>query len=114
MDMLELQEQFIGELLDTVSEPWDRIEVHYENFAWSDGSSEIYVANRFLAGEKIDVDLSVEALDALAELQAHLPEGQTEPWTWLVFTIDATGKYSFDYQYGVPPLVAREMAAQKG
>ncbi len=113
MDMLELQEQFIGELLDAITEPWERIEVHYENFAWSDGSSEIYVTNRFLGDEKIDVDLSVEALDALAALQEHPPQGQSEAWTWLTFTLYATGKYHFDYQYGVPPLVAREIAANR-
>ncbi|MCY1075835.1 hypothetical protein [Archangium lansingense] len=112
MDMLELQEQFIGALLDAVPEPWERIEVQYENFAWSDDRSEIYVANRFLAGEKADVDLSLEAIEALAALQAHPPEGQGEPWTWLTFTINATGEYHFDYRYGVPPLIAREMAAQ--
>lgn len=113
MDMIELQEQFIGELLDAITEPWERIEVHYENFAWSDGSSETYVANRFLVDEKIDVDLSVEALDALAALQKHPPQGQSEAWTWLTFTLDATGKYHFDHQYGVPPLVAREIAANR-
>lgn len=112
MDMLELQEQFIGELLDAITEPWDRIEVHYENFAWSEGSSEKYVATRFLGDEEADVDLPLEALDALVALQEHPPEGQEEPWTWLRFSIDASGKYQFDFQYGVPPLTAEEIAAQ--
>ena len=111
--MLAAQEQFISELLDGIDDPWDRIEVHYENYVWGGEHSEIYVANRFLGDHKTDVDLSLEALDTLAALKAHRPEGQDEPWTWLTFTLDAQGHYHFNYQYGVPPYVAREIEAQK-
>ncbi|HIV71063.1 MAG TPA: hypothetical protein H9903_09045 [Candidatus Aquabacterium excrementipullorum] len=113
MELLQQQEQFIGELLDGITEPWERIEVHYENFAWGDEHTEIYVANRFLDGQQTDVDLSLEALDTLASLKAHRPDGQDEPWTWLTFTLDAQGHYHFSYQYGVPPYVAREIEASK-
>ncbi|MCP3098694.1 hypothetical protein LZ198_07365 [Myxococcus sp. K15C18031901] len=112
MDMLALQEQFIEALLEAVPEPWERLEVHYEKFAWGGEDSEIYVANRFLGEQKADMDLTMEALDALEALRGHRPQGQAEPWTWLVFSIEATGQYHFDFRYGVPPFIAREMAAQ--
>lgn len=112
MDMLKLQEQFIGELLNAVTEPWDRITVHYERYQWSGDSSEMYMAHRHLGPEQSDIDLPLEALDALIALQEHPPQGQSEPWTWVEFTIDQTGQYHFDYRYGVPPLTAREIAAQ--
>src|SRR6218665_1583386 len=64
MTMIPMQEQFIGELLGSISDAWDRIEVHYENFEWSDGSSEKYVATRHLGDEEADVDLPLEALCA--------------------------------------------------
>lgn len=111
MDLLHLQEQFIGELLESAPDEWERIEVHYERYAWGGGTSEIYVANGFVGNEKIDLNLTLEALDSLAALQAHPPQGQTGPWTWLAFVLDGSGRYHFDYQYGVPPLVAREIAA---
>jgi hypothetical protein len=112
MDMLQRQEQFIGALLEPISEPWERIEVHYENFTWADGSSEKYVATRYVGDEPADLDLSLEAIEALEALQEQPPEGQDEPWTWLTFVIDDTGAYHFDYRYGVPPLTAEEMASQ--
>ncbi|MFY9476577.1 MAG: hypothetical protein WAQ08_02735 [Aquabacterium sp.] len=114
MDMIKLQEQFIEELLESTPEDWERIEVHYERYAWSGETSEIYIANSFVGSEKTDLDLTIEALEGLQALQDHPPQGQAEPWTWLKFVLDDSGRYHFDYQYGVPPLVAREMAAQKG
>lgn len=114
MDMLQRQEQFISELIESLPEHWERIEVHYERYAWGGEISEIYIANSFMGEQMTDLDLTLEALDELVALQAHPPEGQSEPWTWLDFTLDGTGRYHFDYQYGVPPRVAREIAAQKG
>lgn len=114
MDMIKLQEQFIEELLESAPEDWERIEVHYERYAWGGETSEIYIANSFVGSEKTDLDLTIEALEGLQALQDHPPQGQAEPWTWLKFVLDDSGRYHFDYQYGVPPLVAREMAAQKG
>ncbi|MBZ4395031.1 MULTISPECIES: hypothetical protein [unclassified Myxococcus] len=110
--MLELQERFIEALLESVPEPWERVEVHYERYAWGGDTSEIYVANGFLHEQRSDVDLTLEALEALRTLQEHTPARQREAWTWLLFRLDAEGRYHFDYRYGVPPLVAQEMAAQ--
>lgn len=113
MNLIQTQEQFIAALLDSILEPWDKIEVHYENYIWDNKLSEIYVAHRFFNGEKFDIDLSLEAFDTLDVLQQQIPDGQNEHWTWFIFLINSEGQYIFEYKYGVPPLIAVEIAANQ-
>lgn len=113
MNLIQAQEKFIMSLLDSVTEPWDKIEVHYENYSWDNQKSEMYVANRFLNGDKFDIDLNFETFEELNNLQQIVPQGQTEPWTWLLFNIDSAGKYNFEYKYGVPPFIFVEIAANQ-
>lgn len=61
MGLLHLQEQSIGELLESAPDEWARIEVRYERYAWGGETSEIYVANGFVGDEKTDLDLTLEA-----------------------------------------------------
>lgn len=113
MNLIQTQEQFIAALLDSIVEPWDKIEVQYEHYVWDNEESEIYIANRFLNGDKFDIDLSVDAFDTLEALQQQIPENQNQPWTWFIFSINSEGQYLFDYKYGVPPLIAIEIAANQ-
>jgi hypothetical protein len=48
-------------------------------------------------------------LDLLVELQQHPPQCQADKWTWLEFTLDNSGRYAFNYQYGTPPLTAKSL-----
>ena len=106
MDTIRLQERFIAELLPGAPGEWDRIEVHCERFAWKEQVLEKYVSKALHGSQSQQVPLSLEALDTLTELQAFVPLGQAERWTWLEFHLDPAGNYQFDYRYGTPPLAA--------
>lgn len=106
---LALQEAFIAALVNEVSAGWDRIEIHYENFEWQGKALEKYISKSIRGEQARELPLSLEMLDVLVELQRHPPEGQTEKWTWIEFTIDNAGRYSFDYKYGTPPLAAKSL-----
>jgi hypothetical protein len=106
MDMIALQNQFAQEVVQPISGAWDTVHVHYENASVEGTGREIYTAYFLAGGVKHEFDPSLDAIDVLAELQRHPPSGQKEKWTWLEFDMDNTGKYKFDYKYGVPPHTA--------
>ena len=106
MDMLNVQEKFVLEMLKGVSQPWDSIKIHYENCEVNGEVLEIDTARVLSSDGEHDFDLSLDAINCLVELKSYLPQGQSEPWTWVEFFIDKTGRYKFDYKYGLPPLTA--------
>lgn len=109
MNMLELQEKFIGIVVKGAPATWDRIEIHYENYD-QDGEKIVKTISKAIAGQGSDrLRLPLEGLRLLDELKTQIPAGQSEPWTWLEFSLDRQGKYKFDYKYGVPPLVAEAL-----
>jgi hypothetical protein len=109
MNMLELQEKFIGELLSGVKGPWDKVELHYEYFEWEGDVIENYISKIYRDQSAEHLSLSVDALDILLALRQCRPEGQSEQWTWFEFRIDSKGAYKFDYKYDTPPLAAEEI-----
>ena len=114
MDMLQLQEQFINEVVEGIERPWTSLHVHYEHYRWSGGTSEKYTASLKDGEDEDDLDLTLEAIDCLLEMQKQIPAGQAEPWTWLEFSLDETGRYSFDFKYGVPPMTEASLRRQNG
>jgi len=109
MNTLELQQAFITALLKEAPAAWDRIEIHYEHFEWQGKTFEKYISNTIRSGQATELPLSLEMLDLLVELQRHPPQGQADKWTWLEFTLDNSGRYAFNYQYGTPPLTAKSL-----
>jgi hypothetical protein len=83
--------------------------VHYEHYPWNGQTIEKYIAKAIVEHETRDISLSLNAIDLLADLNSCLPEGQSERWTWLIFRMDNSGKYKFDYKYGVPPLAGKSI-----
>ena len=108
--MIELQEKFIGVLLNAVPSDWKSIQIHYEYFSIDGMRFEKYVAKADSEWRTIEFDPPLDAIDVLVELNAMLPQGQSEKWTWLEFSMDRSGEYKFDYNYGTPPMVAKELS----
>jgi hypothetical protein len=108
-NVIELQLKFIQLILNSIKTSWDSISIHFEYFDLDGENYEKYVANIFHDGRKQQFHPGLDALDVLIELNKAPPEGQSERWSWVEFVIDKTGKYKFDYKYGLPPLVAEEI-----
>jgi len=102
-DMMLGQRRFIDALVDAVDEDWDRIDLRYACVDAGGESVPTYLAQAVRGGNAEQVHLSADALDALEALQRSRPAGQAEHWTWLEFSIDATGSFRFDYKYGASP-----------
>jgi hypothetical protein len=113
MKILEIQKQFVEGLTTSFHGGWDKIEIHYENFVWTEGRSEKYRASRFIGDQVNDIDLGIELIEILEDLQKESGTNQNQQWNWLEFNIDNSGRYQFNYHYGVPPLIAEEIASEE-
>jgi hypothetical protein len=112
MEMIQLQEQLIGEIVDLAPGHWDAIELHYELLPWEGEWAERYSA-RWVRGDDADgLLLSHDALELLRTLNEAKPDGQQEKWTWLDFHLASDGRYSFDFQYDMPPMLAAELKTE--
>lgn len=109
MKIIELQDSFAVELAASVGAEFDSIKVHYENMTVEGHCHQIFNSFYFTSGSRIQFNLSLEALDLLSELNKNQPESQAERWTWLKFEMDNSGKYAFDYEYGIPPNLANRL-----
>lgn len=105
MEVLELHEKFIGELLKCIDDKWEKVELKFEYFPWKGSNFEKYDSRYFHKSLSRQFDPSLEALDVLIEMIQKMSEGGKEKWTWCVFSLDRSGKYDFDFQYGMPPMV---------
>lgn len=85
--MLELQANFVKQLTSETRESWDKIEINYEYFPWK--SSDI------------------EAFDILDELRNVMKTDET--WTSCLININNDGKYDFQFGYGMPPMVEKNL-----
>ena len=110
--LVELQQEFIREVLRCVQVEWERIEIHYELYIHEGTNLEQSTSNSFLGDIRSDLDLSFDAIELAFAMRNAKPDGQTEHWTSMDFRLDSTGKYSFDHGYDVPPMAARTIAAQ--
>ncbi|HET7457401.1 MAG TPA: hypothetical protein VFJ74_07085, partial [Gemmatimonadaceae bacterium] len=93
---------------------WDRVEIHYEFYVYEGTDLESSTSVSFLGDAWTDLDLSFDALHLMRAMRNAKPEGQAEHWTSMDFRLDSTGKFSFDYGYGIPPMAARTIAAWEG
>ena len=109
MEMIDIQDQFAALLARSLKVPWDEIQVHYENAKIDEFNREVFTSWRLLDGVKHEIRPSLESIDLLAELQKHKPQGQSDTWLWLEFSIDRKGKYRFDYKYDNPPLIMEQI-----
>lgn len=112
MGIAELQEQVVLELCNIVTEPWDSIELHYENSIVDGYARSVYKSFYFVDGNKYQFGLTAECHDYLFELSDNRREDNVENWTWFDLKINNTGRYAFDFGYGTPPLLEREMELQ--
>jgi hypothetical protein len=112
--LVELQEKFIGEVLQAVDDPWDVVEVHYEYFVWKGNVMEQFTAKAQHRGAARSIDLPMAATDLLLEMRDAKPQGQAEHWTSVDFRLESDGKYKFDYGYGTPPMAAKRISLQPG
>ncbi|WP_046972045.1 hypothetical protein [Dyella japonica] len=108
MDMIELQAAFVRKVIQALKAPWQAVSIHYENYPLNGRRHEVFTSTFEGDGVKEEFRLSLEAIDVLAELQKQKPESQEE-WTWVEFSMDHSGKYCFEYKYGVPPFVAEQL-----
>lgn len=109
MELIDLQDMFASRVAGSVKSPWDEIRVHYEHAAADGVPREVFTAYLLLNGAKQRLHLPLEALDLLVKMKRLKPDGQSQTWLWLEFTIDKTGKYKFDYQYDKPPLITEQL-----
>ena len=105
MQLLTLYKQFIDELLQAVDSDWDSLEVRFEHYPWKGNNFEKYVAKYFSNSKSHQFDLSLESIDVLTELNKQMGEDGKEKWTWCLFKLDNAGKYNFEFNYGMPPMV---------
>ena len=110
---IELQERFIAELLEGIQQDWTEINLTFEYFTWKGNTYKKFLAKGFNGSESFQYHLSLEALDLLVELNKQMSEDGKEAWSWLVFTLNDSGKYDFDFKYGIPPMT-EEMLRNAG
>ncbi|ATQ77229.1 hypothetical protein CR152_23945 [Massilia violaceinigra] len=92
---------------------WDRIELLYENSIVDGDRRVVYKAFYFETDAKHQFGLSGECHTLLYELSEGQPDNGVEKWTWLKFMMDAGGTYAFEFKYGTPPLLERELELAK-
>ena len=106
MNMIELQEKFVAEVLKGIRGNWASVHIHYERFLWNEVLLEKFTSEVMIDGKMCRFNISLDAIDCLVELQECKPIDQEDAWTWLKFELTNSGKYKFDFHYGVPPLCA--------
>lgn len=109
--LVELQQQFIQEVVRCIQVEWDRLEIHYELYAYDGDNLEQSTSVTMLGDARSDLDLSFDVLELMSAMREAKPGGQAEHWTSMDFRLDSTGEFSFDYGYGIPPMAARTIAA---
>jgi len=113
MEMINLQDKFALRVAGLVNIQWDEIRIHYENAEIDGVAREVFTSFFVINGSKQELKLPLDVLDLLEDLKKHKPQGQSQEWTWLEFHISNTGKYKFEYKYGMPPLIAEQIKYSK-
>ena len=113
MNQEELYTTFVTEITDSAPSGWDSIELNFEYFRWKGNLFEKYQCFSFSRGNKLQFDPSLEALDELIDIHKAMSNVMPEQWTHCQFIIDSSGKYNFEFKYGMPPLT-KEMLKYAG
>ena len=106
----DLQEQFVRAVASELPRNWTDFKIHYENYTSKYGRMEkftcAYVVQQV---RESDFSPSLDAIDLLVELQRAMTGAQGDGWTYLECSLEASGKYSFEFFHGVPPLAAESI-----
>ncbi len=113
MKNTELQDAVVLGLSKDIGSEWDSLSVHYENYSHNGAKMEIYVSSFLTKGLKNDFELSLESCDLLIELQSNMQDSTGSTWSFIDLIAESSGKYNFEYGYGMPPL-AREQLERAG
>ncbi|WP_316156846.1 hypothetical protein [Cupriavidus sp. BIC8F] len=104
--VLRLQDCIVERIASELPQVWASYKLHYEHSVWQGETFEKYVSVCHAADGKVDYSPSLEVLDLLLELQ-KAAAGGGEAWTHLTCEFDRSGKYKFEFLYGMPPLTAK-------
>ncbi|MCL2716843.1 MAG: hypothetical protein FWD68_20360 [Alphaproteobacteria bacterium] len=106
--ILELQDQIAQNLVDAMSEPWERIVVNLEMEMTAEGPIVNYLyfyISQLSDGDfketEVD-DLPNEADNKFRALNDAVLENAGNRWGICDLVIEKTGKYKFKYDYGQP------------
>ncbi len=102
MTAIEFQDRFAEEMVKLAPKGWKGAEVRYEYYLSEGSPFEMYKIN-YSGVPKGLFKLSFDAKDLLRDLHNMCDPGGK--WTWFVFSMKSSGKYSFDYKYDRPPMV---------
>ena len=109
MNNTELQDAIVLELSKDIGSVWDSLSVHYENYSHNGTRMEIYVSSFLTSGLKKDFELSLESCDLLIELQSNMQDASGNTWSFIDLAAASSGKYNFEYGYGLPPLAKEQL-----
>jgi len=101
--VFSLQENVINELIINTPKEWDRILLNFEYFLWDGDYIEKYQGFAFNSEEKEQIDPTLETFDELIVLNKEMAKLNPEPWTHCEILLNSSGKYEFNYKYGIPP-----------
>lgn len=105
--VLALQDRIVEQIDSELPPAWQSYEIHYEYFVWEGETFEKYISTCHTATGKMDYFPSMEVVDLLLELQNSSDGGGKEKWTHVTCAFDRSGKYQFEFFYGMPPLAAK-------
>jgi Protein of unknown function, DUF600 len=104
-ELLAAQQKVVLALAEELPSQWTNYQLHYEYYVHSGEVYEKYISKCLAEGRALDMAaLSVDLLDLLGQLRTGFTNASGEQWTHFNLELARTGKYSFEYGYGVPPL----------
>jgi hypothetical protein len=108
-DIIDIQRRISQLLAAELPRGWTSYELHYENFAWKSEQIEKYTSECSAGSKPVRFDPSLEAIDALVELQDGMGQQGSERWSSVDVRLHPDGNFAFSFGYGVPPLVAEAL-----
>ncbi|MBX2840112.1 MAG: DUF600 family protein [Gammaproteobacteria bacterium] len=109
-ETITLNTNVVKEVAKSVSEPWERIVVHYEVLDSNDNlvQNELTIIVQKGVDNKHSVTnfvLSDQAKAALLKLRDKNTSESGDKWNTCVLIIDPPGKFKFDFSYDAPKIL---------
>lgn len=108
-DIIEIQRRISQKLAAELPRGWTSYVLHYENCSWKSEQMEKYTSECSVGPKPVRFDPSLEAIDALVELQDGMGQQGSERWSSVDVRLDPDGNFAFSFAYGLPPLVAEAL-----
>ena len=105
MELTNLYKNLIDELLHDLKDDWDYVEVNFEYFPWKGDNMEVHKSKFYKNNIKHEFTISLDVNDVFIDINNKMAEDGKERLTSCHFNLDSTGKYDFDFGYGMPPLI---------